>query len=142
MRRIEKNIEPREWTEYRLTQDNPPYESKLELRESLLKEQGYICAYCMRRIPVKDDNSKDGAIKSSNTVFNAEMEKLLNLNHPLLKKNRHQTLQGVIKSLNKKPSWTKHEIQKYLINWENKDRDGKFKPYCAIVIWYLNRKLK
>lgn len=30
--------------------DNLPSEIKTEIRNSLLKEQGYLCAYCMRRI--------------------------------------------------------------------------------------------
>lgn len=34
------------------------YQAIPELRESLLKEQGYVCAYCMRRIPVRDKDEK------------------------------------------------------------------------------------
>lgn len=44
-------MEPREWVERRLT-PNADYEAIPELRESLLKEQGYLCAYCQRRIPL------------------------------------------------------------------------------------------
>jgi uncharacterized protein (TIGR02646 family) len=43
---------------YRLTK-GVDYEAIPELRDSLLNEQGYICAYCMRRIPVRDDNSNE-----------------------------------------------------------------------------------
>ena len=46
MRTITKSKEPKEWTEYRLT-PNTDYQSIPELRQSLLEEQGYICAYCM-----------------------------------------------------------------------------------------------
>lgn len=58
MRRIEKGQEPAAWTRHRLT-PGAVYEPSEALRESLLKEQGYICAYCMRRIPVKDGNSNE-----------------------------------------------------------------------------------
>lgn len=58
MIKINKGKEPAEWTKYRLT-PGVDYDSIPELRESLLKEQGYICAYCMRRIPVKDVNSSE-----------------------------------------------------------------------------------
>lgn len=58
MRKITKQQEPREWTEHRST-PGARYESKPELRNSLLEEQGYICAYCMRRIPVADSNSNE-----------------------------------------------------------------------------------
>lgn len=50
---IKKNQEPSKWLAYRLTQ-GVDYQAIPELVESLLKEQGYICAYCMRRIPHKD----------------------------------------------------------------------------------------
>lgn len=206
MRKIEKNAEPKEWTEYRLT-PGVDYQSIPELRDSLLKEQGYICAYCMRRIPTKDDNSnetsridhilsrgkhddlklnyqnmviccpgaidnnfhcdkskgknditfnqyddscistisyktKDGKIESSNTGFNSEIETLLNLNHPLLKKNRQQTLSGAIQFLSqKKRTWKKAEIQKILTDWNSKDKNGQIKPYCGIITWYLNKKI-
>jgi uncharacterized protein (TIGR02646 family) len=207
MRKIDKNAEPKEWTEYRLT-PGVDYQSTPELRDSLLKEQGYLCAYCMRRIPTKDENSnetsridhilsrtkrpdlkldyqnmviccpgaidakfhcdklkgeenvtfnlfddtfistisyktKDGAISSSIDKYASEIENLLHLNHPLLKKNRQQTLTGVIRSLNqKKTPWKKAEIQKYLTNWNNKNQEGQYRPYCGIVIWYLNKKMK
>lgn len=58
MRKINKNREPKEWTRHRLT-PGADYEAIPELRQSLLEEQGYLCAYCMRRIPVKDDNSNE-----------------------------------------------------------------------------------
>lgn len=48
---IEKGREPHSLTEYK----KQPYASydncnKDDIRESLLQEQGYLCAYCMRRI--------------------------------------------------------------------------------------------
>ena len=58
MRRIDKGPEPTAWIRYRKT-PGAVYEATDELRESLLKEQGYICAYCMRRIPTKDSNSNE-----------------------------------------------------------------------------------
>lgn len=50
---IKKNKEPQEWTEYRST-PGVDYQAIPELVNSLLDEQGYICAYCMRRIPTRD----------------------------------------------------------------------------------------
>ena len=58
MRKISKNKEPNAWLQYRLTSD-ATYQSTPELRQSLLEEQGYLCAYCMRRIPGKDSNSNE-----------------------------------------------------------------------------------
>lgn len=49
---IKKGKEPRSLTEYRsrmgATYDD--FKDKSDIRSSLLKEQGYLCAYCMRRI--------------------------------------------------------------------------------------------
>lgn len=53
MIKIEKKAEPNEWTQYRKT-PGAEYQSCDALVQSLLTEQGYICAYCMRRIPQRD----------------------------------------------------------------------------------------
>lgn len=205
MRKITKNKEPKEWTKYRLT-PNVDYESIPELRKSLLQEQGYICAYCMRRIPHKDKNSnedsridhilsrdhhpdikldygnmviccpgaiskefhcdklkgeqditfslfddsfiptlkystKSGSIESANPIWNKEINSILNLNNEILKANRLETLNGVICSLRGK-EWTSSDIRKKLEEWDNKDKKDKLKPYCGIVVWFLNKKLK
>lgn len=54
MKKIVKQQEPRSLTQHRLqpNADYENYQAKNELRESLLKEQGYICCYCMSRITV------------------------------------------------------------------------------------------
>ena len=81
---ITKNKEPKEWTEYR----NPPgvdYKAIPELVQSLLKEPGYICAYCMRRIPTKDKiYEKDGVnFVYANEDHRVEHIKSLSLIHIL-----------------------------------------------------------
>ncbi len=58
MIQITKNKEPKSWCEHRQT-PGAKYEPTEDLRKSLLEEQGYICAYCMRRIPTKDSNSNE-----------------------------------------------------------------------------------
>ena len=48
-----KNSEPKSLIDYRQKTPNATYEGfqeKHDLREALLKQQGYICAYCMNRI--------------------------------------------------------------------------------------------
>lgn len=205
MRKINKKAEPKEWTAYRLT-PGVDYEAIPELRQSLLEEQGYICAYCMRRIPVRDTNSneitridhilsrenhpelklnyanmaiccpgaidsdfhcdklkedndvtfdiysdhffttlsygsKTGEISCSNPTHCNEINIILNLNNGLLKANRHSVLNGVIQYLNKK-GWTVANIKSQLANWENLNRAGQYKPYCGIVVWYLQKRLR
>lgn len=58
MIRIIKTREPRSWTEHRLT-DGAQYEASSDLRDALLADQGYLCAYCMRRIPTQDKGTTE-----------------------------------------------------------------------------------
>lgn len=58
MIQITKGREPQEWTEYRNT-PGVDYQAIPELVESLLREQGYLCAYCMRRVPCWDKISSE-----------------------------------------------------------------------------------
>lgn len=55
---IKKNREPAELTAYKklqdATYDGPNFTAvKEKIRQSLLEEQGFLCAYCMRRIEIK-----------------------------------------------------------------------------------------
>lgn len=56
---IRKKSEPHSLTTYKKTInasfDNQPSKVKEDLRKSLLEEQGYICAYCMKRIEESSD---------------------------------------------------------------------------------------
>lgn len=206
MIRINKGTEPIEWTRKNKTPGLTNYEAIPELRDALLDEQGYLCAYCMRRIPHKDkfelhdskiehiksrtnfpslqrkydnmviccsgningnhhcdkskksqdiifspfDNvllqtitysSKDGEIKSSQQNMNNDLNIVLGLNNGMLKANRFQELQGIISVLDKK-KWKKSQLEIKLEEWSKLSNKGKLKPYCGIVIWYLEKKLK
>lgn len=73
MIKITKNKEPKEWFEYRST-PGVDYQSIPELVRSLLREQGYICAYCMRRIPCHDKLHKKDGINYVQTDENHRIE--------------------------------------------------------------------
>ncbi len=208
MIKINKGAEPIEWTRKKATPGFTEYEPIEKLREALLKEQGYICAYCMREIPVKKKDShltetskiehikcrehhsdlqldysnmviccpgfidgtehcdkskdnqeitfnifhpslqnsisyltKDGTIKSSDPQWNSEIENILKLNNSMLKVNRKDALEGVISILEKK-KWRKAEISSKLDLWKTKNTKGKHIPYCGIVIWFLEKKVR
>jgi uncharacterized protein (TIGR02646 family) len=207
MIRIHKGKEPESWIQYKKT-PGTGYASHPELRQALLSEQGYICAYCMRRIPlekcdpgqsvtckiehiksrsVHEEYAKDytnmimccpgsidgsahcdkskkqreitlspfsdelegtisygtgnGEIRSSNPVWNEEINNILCLNNPLLKRNRKDVLTGVQEALGKR-MWNTNDIGRKLQDWKSLDKDGKFYPYCGIVIWFLEKKRK
>jgi len=88
-------------------------------------------------------SSKTGDIKSSEHQYDKEINDILNLNNKTLSENRRRTLKGVIDYLNQKHSanWPKNAIREQLASWDLKDKDGRFKPYCGIVVWYLSKKL-
>ena len=207
---IKKGKEPQAWVEKRNTPGFTQFESSEELKQSLLEEQGYICAYCMRRLPADDPNtdatskvehikprskypdlqfnydnlviccpgnlnsqphcdlskddgsisfdlfnsqledsitylSSDGTIKSSNGLWDEEINRVLNLNHPILKANRLQTLTVLINDLNirkkKSAGWTSKAMQAELRRWQNRDRSGNRLPFAGIVIAFLKKRL-
>ncbi len=206
MIKLNKRPEPREWTARRTTPGVTRYSPIPELKAALLHEQGYICAFCMRRIPVNDagesetsknahllsrsghpdrendynnlvaacpgaidgsahcDKSqasndvtlpmfnvqlqqsisyglKTGEIRSSNANWDQEVQNILCLNNDLLKANRLQTIDG-IRSVLEWKKWKRAKIEEALAAWRNFDSDGYLKPYCGVVVWYLEKKLR
>ncbi len=204
MIKINKGIAPREWADYCRT-PGVQYQAVPELRDALYKAQGYICAYCMRRIPVRDNNSNEdhridhikcrkkhpadelhysnmviccpgaingdphcdkkkrdndvtfdlfsdqfiqtlsystntGEIKSTNSTWNDEINRFLNLNNSLLKANRRKVIASIIEVFGER-KWKKREVKEQLKSWENLDEDGKYKPYCGVAIWFLKKTL-
>ena len=194
-----KRREPNAWLRYRLTK-GVEFSAIPELKDSLLTEQGYLCAYCMARID-KDhmkvehfkprsryprlkfsyknllacclgktqeeshcDTSKGndeirlsplspswvdtlsyesgtGAIRSSNPYYNRELDRILHLNTPIIKENRLKVLQGAIQAL-RSVGGNSGDIRRQLEQkWDPVDKEGKRKPYCGIVIYFLEKKL-
>ena len=209
MIQINKNMsnEPASWTAYKNT-PGVSYAPSADLRNALLKEQGHICAFCMRRIPLTKKDPKEnetskiahletrtnkpgkaldydnmviccpgnidgnahcdksqgpidvtlpffqpqlqasisygsytGEVKSSEAGWNTQIQDVLKLNNNLLKLNRLETL-NAIRSIMEGNKWRRAKIQEKLEEWTSFDQEGKLKPYCGIVIWYLQKKLK
>jgi len=209
MIQIHKNPgnEPQTWIDYKNT-PGVDYAPQSDLRNALLVEQGHICAFCMRRLPLskRDPNEADfskiahlltrtnhperkfdfenmvlccagningdshcdksqgatditlplfspslqssisygsytGEIKSAHNTWDSQIKNDLQLNNALLQLNRLETLNGVRQLLEKK-KWRKAKIKEKLREWTNVDNDGRLKPYCGIIVWYLAKKLK
>ena len=202
MRKIDKGREPKEWIEKKCT-PGADYNAIPELKNALLDEQGYLCAYCMQRISEdtmkvehikprsknkelnfeyknlvacckggegyskdmqhcdtkKDDreisidvfsdadigtisySSHTGEIKSSNTEYNKDINDILNLNCSYLKRQRISVLNAAIEALGKNLDWKNSRIKKEYDKYLNKDKEGMYKPYCGIVLWFLGKKL-
>lgn len=84
----------------------------------------------------------DGTIKSSDTVLDNDLNEVLNLNYSRLKRNRYFVLKNLMESLNRKEGKrTAPEIQRLLDKWQQKDDTGKYREYCGVTIYYLEKKL-
>lgn len=88
--------------------------------------------------------SKDAAITCIEPYY-SDIQYTLNLNDTRIRRNRMSVLVGALQGLNSKHGrgvkWTKPNLQLVLNNYRDKDAQGKFKPYCQIVVYYLNKKI-
>jgi uncharacterized protein (TIGR02646 family) len=86
----------------------------------------------------------DGTIEYK-SIVERDIEEILNLNNDVLKRNRKETIKTVIQELNKKSkktTWTDAEIDQMIKNYNNKGKEGKYKPYCQVVISFLKKRFK
>jgi uncharacterized protein (TIGR02646 family) len=185
---------------------------KTELREVLVREQFFLCCYCLNRIELDPEKttiehnkpqsiypelcldyknllascnnrpksgnkikenelhcdsskgdleiSKNPAIhnvegiifysisceiKSTDSEFDNQINKVLNLNSHKLISGRKAALDGLRKGLadrypNSRPD--KKQLLKEITRLETPDSNGKLKPYCQIGIFYLKKRLK
>jgi uncharacterized protein (TIGR02646 family) len=209
MRAIEKKPEPRELRDYR-RQPDADYEgldkdTKDKIKAQLLEEQGYLCAYCMKRIAIGHDQMKvehwhsrsrypaeqldysnllgvcmgiegndrtcdtckgdkdlkynpadsrhrieqqvrylgNGKIESDEEEFDHELNEVLNLNADRLKKNRAAVIDVVNEVLGKKSGPRSAAFVKQKRDeWLTPDKEGKFRWYCGVAVYFLNKRLK
>lgn len=86
----------------------------------------------------------DGRVRSGEAGFDAELDNVLNLNHPWLKNNRKGVIDAII-------DWWDHEKRRLhgpvpRARFE-RERDrrvrnaGELDPFCQVAIWWLNQRL-
>lgn len=217
MRYIKKGEEPKTLTEYKKFENAyyDGYKDKDEIKKYLLKEQGYLCGYCMRRLSsVKEtkiehlvpqsklgderqalnykimvgvcygnigkDRKKEqltcdahrgnealtilpfdktcidkikydmaGRIFSDEKEVNKDLNETLNLNYNgenaylmLNRKTALEVLKNQLRNYQKKGTWSKALLEKFLQRYEQPDKEGKLIPYSGIAIWYLRKRLR
>ena len=85
----------------------------------------------------------DGRITSPNTLLNEQIEKVLNLNWARLKKNRVAVVKALQQFLGSSPGTrTRGEIQRLLVFWMRKDANGRFREFCGVAAFWLNKRLR
>lgn len=86
----------------------------------------------------------DGRIGSTNPLHDRELDSGgLNLNVDHLKEERLAAWSGVKEALSRKhrDAWPRAEIQRYIEAYESLDEHGRYKPYCAVVVYFLRKRL-
>ena len=84
----------------------------------------------------------DGTIQSSDTVFNTQLNNVLNLNFSRLKDNREAVVRAVEQAVNTRPGTrTRSQIENQISKWDSLDGDGKRKPFSAVAIYFLRKWL-
>lgn len=207
MKYIKKKKEPASLTRFRAEggKDIDEYREKGKLRQVLMKEQGFICCYCMQRIKPETSHiehwkprslypelqsdyknllaacggnegnpqhlqhcdrrkgdreitlnptnpkcetlikySSNGEIYSDDETGSRELNDVLNLNNQTLVINRKNALDFVIRKLtaeNQDGTWSETMLKKEINKWESLGKDGRYEPFCRIVIFRLEKKL-
>lgn len=86
-------------------------------------------------------NTRTGEIKVVDKNIQEEINKIICLNLPIIKRNRLEVLRGIIQSLDRY-NWNAAKLRRELLHWENRDANGMFEPYCGIVLWKLKKAIK
>lgn len=82
----------------------------------------------------------DGSVKYPE-IYKEDIETTLNLNNIVLKSNRLKALEAVRTVLLKK-NFATAELNRQLEKFKNTNNEGKFEPYCMIVVQFLERKIR
>ena len=91
---------------------------------------------------IKYKKSNEGIIiYSDDKNIDEELNKILNLNASILKKNRKLKWKEVLNQLKKK-EFDKNYIKKFLKSLKEKDKNGKYADFCEMVIFFLEKKIR
>ena len=83
----------------------------------------------------------DGTIESSDGTLNDELDSVLNLNLPMLKRNRKAALDQFKQSLTGRGTLSKAELQRDLDTWSNIGDGGRLPEYCQVVVYWIRKRL-
>ena len=85
-------------------------------------------------------SAKAIAIQSQDKNIDNELNSVLNLHVDVLQKNRKYVYDRVMQNL-KSRGYTIANIQKILTYYQEK-HNGKFEPYCEMIVYFLRKKLQ
>lgn len=84
----------------------------------------------------------DGKLRSDDEQFDGEINSVLNLNWSRLRSNRKAVWMSITQVLSKNSgSRTQSEVKALIDRWNKRDTKGRLKEYCAVAVYYLEKKL-
>ena len=90
--------------------------------------------------------SATGEIYSDNADIQKDLDETLNLNaeRHLLKANRKETLNRLVRELSRmksKGNWNRRMLESVKSTYEKYDAEGKRKEFAGVALWYLNKQI-
>jgi len=88
--------------------------------------------------------TKDGEILANRPDFQLDIDTKLNLNVEMLKRSRREVLESVREGLKRTgdSAFTEAALQRQIRRLKQKDGDGKYVPFCQVMIFFLEKKLR
>jgi uncharacterized protein (TIGR02646 family) len=86
----------------------------------------------------------DGSVRSDDPTFDAQLEDVLNLNHPVLKNNRKSVLDATLDWWRREKARLRGAVPRARFERERDRRlgsTGNLEPYCQVVVWWLEQRL-
>jgi uncharacterized protein (TIGR02646 family) len=84
----------------------------------------------------------DGRIVSSDPVFDAQLNNVLNLNLPFLINNRKETLNAFKDALVKRGQLPQTAVEEWLRQWNGEEDTDELQPFCQVVVYWLRKRLR
>jgi uncharacterized protein (TIGR02646 family) len=81
----------------------------------------------------------DGTIRSTDDVFDQQLNDVLNLNLPLIKNNRKGVLASLLAWWKAEKPLPRERIEQEIQRWSTGDT---LTPYCQVTVWWLRQKLE
>lgn len=91
--------------------------------------------------------SLDGSISATKNIdkVSHDLNEVLNLNCENMRLARQEAIdiaRDLLKEKYSTKQWTKAIIQKEIEEWKSMDVDGKYRPFCQVVIWFWEEQKK
>jgi uncharacterized protein (TIGR02646 family) len=84
---------------------------------------------------------EDGAIRSDEPAFDAQLSAVLNLNLPRLKNNRRGVLAAVLEWWKQEKARLHGPVPQARFERERRERLNDCQPYCQVAVWWLDQRL-